>query len=159
MAQPNPIKSAKPAESKPTLVSVETTPSRRGSDESEGTSMTLWVVGALAILLGVFALWQTEQLGAANERIGVLEDRVLGLDTQLMAAQTQISTYEMQRGLVRDAVTDISDRMNVLREMVGAGPAIPSALAATPVVPEAAAETAPEAVAPAQTGAEAAAAE
>ncbi len=133
MAQPKP---SKPAESKPTLVSVETTPARSGSDERRGSSTSLWVIGALAVVLGLFAMWQTEQLGAANERISALEDRVLGLDTQLLAAQTQISTYEMQRGLVRDAVTDISDRMNALREMVGAGPAIASALAATPVVPE-----------------------
>ena len=153
MAQPNPTPSqtnSKPAESKPTLRSVETTPARSGSDASSGSSKGLWIVGALALLLGLFSMWQGEQLTAANERIAALEDRVLGLDTQLIAAQTQISTYEMQRGLVRDAVTDISDRMNALREMVGAGPAIPSALAATPVVtePEAAAEPAPEAVAP-----------
>ena len=147
MAQPNPAPTnSKPAESQPTLRSVETTPARGSSEK--GSSTGLWLLGALALVLGLFALWQSEQLTTANERIANLEERVVGLDTQLVAAQTQISTYEMQRGLVRDAVTDISDRMNALREMVGAGPAIPSALAATPVVTEATAEPTPEAVAP-----------
>jgi TolA-binding protein len=138
MAKPDPVK---PAESKPTLVSVENTPSRSGSQERKGRSSGLWILGALVLVLGAFALWQSQQLSQANERIATLEDRVLGLDSQLWAAQTQIQTYEMQRGLVREAVTDISDRMTALREMVGAGPAVASALEAKPVAPEAAPET------------------
>jgi hypothetical protein len=117
MAKPDPVK---PAESKPTLVSVESTASRSGSQERKGSNTGLWILGALVLVLGAFALWQSQQLSQANERIATLEDRVLGLDSQLWAAQTQIQTYEMQRGLVREAVTDISDRMTALREMVGA---------------------------------------
>ena len=130
MAQPNPVK---PAESKPTLVSVESTPARTAKQKRKGSSTGLWLLAALALCLGVFALWQNQQLTQASERIVTLEDRVLGLGSQLSAAHTQIQTYEMQRGLVRDAVTDISDRMNVLREMVGAGPAL--ATDATEVLP------------------------
>jgi uncharacterized protein HemX len=131
----------KPAESKPTLVSVETTPTRGGSQEKRGSNTSLWIVAALALVLGMFGMWQNQQLTQANDRITTLEDRVLGLDSQLSSAHTQIQTYEMQRGLVRDAVTDLSDRMNALREMVGAGPALATALTASPVAE--AAEAAP----------------
>ena len=138
MAKPDPVK---PAESKPTLVSVESTAPRSGSQQRKGSNTGLWILCVLALALGTFALWQSQQLTQANDRIATLEDRVLGLDSQLWAAQTQIQTYEMQRGLVREAVTDISDRMNALREMVGAGPAVASALEAEPVAPETAPET------------------
>lgn len=140
MAQPN---SAKPAESKPTLVSVETTPARAGSQERKRSNRGLWILAALAVVLGIFALWQSQQLTEAGARIVTLEDRVVGLESQLSSAHTQIQTYEMQRGLVRDAVTDISDRMNLLREMVGAGPALgAAALMATETPVEAAAPAA-----------------
>jgi len=153
MAQPNPVK---PAESKPTLVSVESTPARTGAKEPKRSNTGIWILAAIAGLLAIFALWQSQQLTDAGARIVTLEDRVLGLESQLSSAHTQIQTYEMQRGLVRDAVTDISDRMNLLREMVGAGPALgASALMATetpvataeeaPAAPAAAAETLPDA--------------
>ena len=60
-----------------------------------------------------------------------LSEQVLGLQAQLSAANTQIQTYEMQRGQVREAVSDIAQRVLVLNEMLG-GPAGPVAGPETP---------------------------
>ena len=47
MAKPNPVK---PAESKPTLVSVENTPRREEAPPRKGRGTGLWWLGALVLL-------------------------------------------------------------------------------------------------------------
>jgi hypothetical protein len=61
---------------------------------------------------------QTQRLDLATARATALSEQLIGLGAQLSAAHTQLATYEMQRGQVREAVSDISLQVMLLQEMV-----------------------------------------
>ena len=90
--------------------------------KQQGTRWGLWLLVVLFLAAGVFGWYQTQQLTAAEGRITALSEQVLGLEAQLAAANLQIHTYEMQQQQVREAVSDLSQRILLLGELVG-GPA------------------------------------
>ena len=107
---------------RPNLVAVDPPAEKQGapaSGEPEKRSNTaLWILVVVALAIGVFGLHQTQQLEAAQAKNAALSDQVVGLEAQLSAANTQISTMEMQRGQVREAVSDLSERVLLLSELV-----------------------------------------
>ena len=127
MAEPKPSDQAKarPARdggAKPTLAAVGNDPEKdkdtRGQTAKPKRSrLGLWLA-LVAAAAAVAALVQTQRLDLVTARATALSEQVIGLEAQLSAANTQIATYEMQRGQVREAVSDISLRVMLLQEMV-----------------------------------------
>jgi hypothetical protein len=147
----------KPASEKPNLIAVPSEP-RTGSDapsagstpsparpaplpanpqEKKGPPWGLWLLAGLLAVATVVGWVQSERLAQSEARVTALSEQVLGLEAQLSVANTRIHTFEMERGEVREAVSDIAQRVLLLSELVG-GPTEPAA------APEAASETTPE---------------
>ena len=106
---------------------TKASPSPAAPRERKGTR---WVTWLLLLLLGVAAVTafvQSQRLAGAEQRATALSEQVLGLEAQLSAANTQIHTFEMERGQVREAVSDIAERVLLLNELVG-GPLVPAAV-------------------------------
>ncbi len=139
MAEPNPRDKARDEDGKPTLVAVGTkisepvvgkaTPAQTApAAEPKRSRHGLWLLALVAIAAAVAALVQTQRLALVTAHATSLSEQVTGLGAQLSAAHTQIATYELQRGQVREAVSDISLRLLLLQEMVAdeASPAEPA---------------------------------
>jgi hypothetical protein len=74
---------------------------------------------ALVAVTAITTWVQSQRLDRAEARANALSEQVLGLEAQLSAANTQIHTYKLERGQVREAVSDITQRVLVLNELVG----------------------------------------
>jgi len=121
----------KAGKAKPTLVAVGDEAKQKGpespvtapappqpAEQKRGSRLGLLLLLLVAVAAGVAALVQTQRLQDANARAGALSEQVIGLEAQLSVANTQIATYEMQRGRVREAVSDLSERVLLLGELV-----------------------------------------
>jgi hypothetical protein len=129
---------ATPASGAPKQQKGQATPASGAPKQQKGTRWGMWLLVLLVAAGGVTAWVQTQRLTRAEGRVTALSEQVLGLQSQLSAANTQIHTYEMQRGQVREAVSDIAQRVLMLNELVGGA----NPPAATPGA-ETEAETAP----------------
>ncbi len=133
MAEPSPRDKAKGEGAKPTLVAVGNDAEKKSSESVVGRAtpaqtaaaaepkrsrlgLRLLTLGAIAA--AVAALVQTQRLQEVTARATALSEQVIGLGAQLSAAHTQIASYEMQRGQLREAVSDISLRVLLLGEML-----------------------------------------
>ncbi|MGH0031130.1 MAG: hypothetical protein ACQGVC_15150 [Myxococcota bacterium] len=144
MAEPKPAETASQETPKLSAVPEGQTPpaapaaapQAQEKEQEKGTRWGLWLLVALLVGVGAAAWIQTERLTTAEGRITALEDQVVASQAQLSAANLQIQTFEMERAQVREAVSDLSERVLLLNELVGG----PSPVAPPP---EAAPEAAP----------------
>ena len=114
MANPSPL------DSKPRLLrGGEPLRVPRGSRRS--TPGLVWVLaGLLAFTVGA-AVVQSQRLDRMTARADELAARSEALQTELTQAQARIQTLEAQRGLVRESVADLAQRVAALYEIVQPG--------------------------------------
>lgn len=110
-------------------------PASASPKPQKGARWGMWLLVLLVAAGGVTAWVQTQRLTQAEGRATALSEQVLGLQSQLSAANTQLHTYEMERGQVREAVSDIAQRVLMLNELVG-GSSAPGSSSAPPTTPE-----------------------
>ena len=132
MATPN------AADARPRLVRDDAPAAAPEADTSERRVPSLvWVLlGLIAVLLGA-AVLQTERLDRMTDRATRLAADLDAVQIELAGARTQIRSFEMQRQLVQESVTDLAQRVSLLDELVRTDPASPPAAAEPlPATPE-----------------------
>jgi hypothetical protein len=119
MATPN------AADARPRLVR-DGAPAQPTPDTAERRVPSLvWVLlGLLAVTLGA-AVVQTERLDRMSDRAVRLAADLDATQIELAGARTQIRSFEMQRQLVQESVTDLAQRVSLLDELVRTDPAPP----------------------------------
>ena len=81
----------------------------------------LWVLaGLLAFTIGAAAV-QSERLDRMTRRADELAAKSEALQTELTQAQARIQSLEAQRGVVRESVADLAERIAALYEIVQPG--------------------------------------
>jgi hypothetical protein len=122
----------------PDAVDAKPRPSRGGEARSgerrkpRGASALSWLLaGLLAFVIGA-AVVQTRRLDRMTARADELAAKSEALQGQLSQAQARIDKLEAQRGLVRESVADLAQRIAALYEIGQPGGAPPPAPRAEP---------------------------
>jgi hypothetical protein len=118
MAEPKPKLEAVKEQASEAPAAGRATPAR-AAEASKRSRGRLWLL-LLAFLVATASVFvQSQRLAESQAVASALSEQVTGLQAQLAAAHTQIATYELQRSQVREAVSDLWDRVLLLGELVG----------------------------------------